>query len=487
MKFQYAVFFVFLPDFDCETMDDFFDDKDEGTDIDELVSHFEQMLKGKGFFFFDTEEFEDLIDYYFMRNNLKKARLVLQYALEQYPFDIRIRIKSAHLHLRNNRIEQAFEVLRKAEEDAPDNSDVFIAKAMAYSTLRNHRKAIEEYEKALKNTDDYYPVYLNMSHEYEMLEDYDNAIEYIVKILYLDPENIGALYELSYLITTSLNFEKGVVILNDFLDEYPYSSVAWTNLGLVYFNLELFEKAIDSLDFAIAIDPDYGEAYYHKAISLMSLENYQEALELLLASPAYNLEPEAITLALAECYEKTGDIKNAIEQYNELTETESFKQAAYIGLSVCYEHLNKTEAALMYARKANEIKSENPEALFTLASLLQRLGNNEEAIEVFKEINNEFNSDPEFFQEYAIAYASIFQYGEAIDILDNAMVFHPKNPEIMFQRTAYLFLNGRRKEAFDSLYICYLYYSFSMEALFDYAPTLKTDNEIISYLNQLKD
>jgi tetratricopeptide (TPR) repeat protein len=467
-------------------MDDFFDDNEDGADIDELVSRFEQMAKGKDFFFFDTEEYEDLIDYFLMRNNLKKVKLVLKYALEQYPYDIRLRVKLAHYYLRNNRIDNAFDILRKAEDDAPENPDVLMAKALAFSTIRNHKKAIEEYGKALNCTDDHYPILLNMSHEYEMLEDYNSAIDCVVKILRMDPENTGALYELSYLITASMSFEKGVLIFNEFLDENPYSAVAWVNLGLVYFNLELFEKAVDALDFAIAIDPEYGEAYYHKAIALMSTDDFDTALELLLNSPAYHLDPDAVKLATAECYEKTGDIQNAISTYLELVGNESFKQAAYVGLSICYEHLNKLDTALTYARSAYEIQTDNTEAIFTLASLLQKLGYTEEAINVFKGVADDLTNDPDYFQEFAITYAADGRYEDALDVLNKALIFHAKNLEIIYQRIAYLLLCGKRSEAFEALLVNFLYTPLDSEILFEYGPALKNDMELLKFIEQLK-
>ena len=53
------------------TMDDF--DKYGEKDITALVERFEAMLNGSRRAYFDVEEFEDIIDFYFVKNNINKA------------------------------------------------------------------------------------------------------------------------------------------------------------------------------------------------------------------------------------------------------------------------------------------------------------------------------------------------------------------------------------------------------------------------------
>ena len=48
-----------------------------------LVDRFEEMIQNDKQYFFDSEEFEDIIDYYIDKNNPKKSLQVIEYAIGQ--------------------------------------------------------------------------------------------------------------------------------------------------------------------------------------------------------------------------------------------------------------------------------------------------------------------------------------------------------------------------------------------------------------------
>ena len=50
------------------------------------------------------------------------------------------------------------------------------------------------------------------------------------------------------------------------------------NEGIYFYNISQYENAIASYDRAIAINPDYPEAWYNRGISLNKLGRYSEAV-----------------------------------------------------------------------------------------------------------------------------------------------------------------------------------------------------------------
>ena len=60
-----------------EDFDPYFDDNDDV----ELSGRFERMLEKNDHYFFDVEEFENLIDYYLDQNDTKKAKQVIDFSL----------------------------------------------------------------------------------------------------------------------------------------------------------------------------------------------------------------------------------------------------------------------------------------------------------------------------------------------------------------------------------------------------------------------
>ena len=89
-----------------------------------------------------------------------------------------------------------------------------------------------------------------------------------------------------------------------YLEEEPFSDSAWYNLGIIYNKLEMYEKAMEAYDYALAINSQNTFALFNKGNILNNIERFSEAI------PVYHEylenEPdsyEAMTY-LAECYEK---------------------------------------------------------------------------------------------------------------------------------------------------------------------------------------
>ena len=102
----------------------FNEDNNQNTDI--LIKRFEEMLRKKEHYFFDIEDFEDIIDYYFERNNIKKIKQILKYAIKQHPSSTSLIIKKAQLLSLTNKPEKAIKTLSEIEILEPNNFDIYI-------------------------------------------------------------------------------------------------------------------------------------------------------------------------------------------------------------------------------------------------------------------------------------------------------------------------------------------------------------------------
>ena len=57
----------------------------EHNDPNQSVQRFERMLKNNEFYFFDVEEFEDLVDYYIEIGNPRQALMAIEIGCDQHP------------------------------------------------------------------------------------------------------------------------------------------------------------------------------------------------------------------------------------------------------------------------------------------------------------------------------------------------------------------------------------------------------------------
>src|SRR5271157_962958 len=77
----------------------------------ELARRFEQMIKDNEHYFFDLDEFEELIDYYLFKNEVRQAESCITIALEQYPGETRLLLKKVQFLISTNKNNKALKIL----------------------------------------------------------------------------------------------------------------------------------------------------------------------------------------------------------------------------------------------------------------------------------------------------------------------------------------------------------------------------------------
>ena len=71
-----------------------FDGEDfEGQDFEEVLKRFEDMLANGTAGFFDADELEEIIEYYFQWLNYDMVKKAIDFALKQFPYSTGIKIK----------------------------------------------------------------------------------------------------------------------------------------------------------------------------------------------------------------------------------------------------------------------------------------------------------------------------------------------------------------------------------------------------------
>ena len=139
------------------------------------------MVRDDQHYFFDLDEFEELIDYYLFNNEIRKAESCIAIALEQYPGETGILLKKAQFLISTDKNEKALKILSDLDGSNFDDYEIHMAKGNLYSQLDRSEKAIEEYTLALHDSDDLDEILSNIAFEYENLGKYEKAIEFLTQ------------------------------------------------------------------------------------------------------------------------------------------------------------------------------------------------------------------------------------------------------------------------------------------------------------------
>ncbi|MDP4280732.1 MAG: tetratricopeptide repeat protein [Bacteroidota bacterium] len=438
-------------------------------------------------YFFDVDEFEDIIEYYFFKEDDKIAEQCISDALDQHPGDLRLLLKKAQQLANSGNSEKALTLLSEIPEDHISDPEVHVSLGNLYSQLERPEIAIKEYLAGISDSEENDDIYASIGFEYENMSRYDKAIEYLRLSLEQNPENEPVLYEISFCFEITQQSEKAIKFLSDFLDKNPFSAAAWFNQGIAYSNCELYEKAIDAYDFALAIDEFFGSAAFNKANCLANLGKYEEAIKVYLESGEYEEDPGSLSYYyIAECYEKLENFPRAIEYYKKCIEQDPDFADAWVGAGLAYDSLNKPQTAIAYIQKAIQVAPTVWEYWFIQGDLHIKLGQIEEGIASYRKVIELEPNDSEVWLELSYVYYQQGDLAKALDVLKEGMKWHEENPDFLYGMACYLLRSGRQKQAYmmldKALHLDYDGY----RRMFKQFPELAENNEINHIIETFK-
>lgn len=189
---------------------------------------------------------------------------------------------------------------------------------------------------------------------------------------------VGILAGLSW--AQSHNYEDAEVFFRTVVAKNPKSPTAHSNLGSLFLNRGLIDKAISEFQQSIAIDPDYRFGRFNLGAALMQKGDADDAIPQLRA--VLNQDPNYAKAyyVLGNALSKKGETNEAIASYQRAVRLQSDFPDAECNLANLLLEQGKTEEALVHYRKAAEIQPDNPGAHYNLAVGLVRNGEPEPAI-----------------------------------------------------------------------------------------------------------
>ncbi len=454
--------------------------------VNDLVSRFESMLNEGLQVYFDADEFEVIIDFYFEKQNSEKADKAIETALHLFPSASSFQIRKARLLAYQKDYYEALELLNQIELIELANEDVYISKAEIYSLMNKHELAIEEYEKSLSHVEYPEEIYSNIAFEYENLNDYPNAIKYLKKALELNPDSENLIHEISFFFEITGMEEKGITFLNQFLDKNPYSKVAWFNLGIFYNALELFEKAIESYGFTLAIDEEFSAAYFNIANSYAGLELYHKAI--FFYKETFRFEsPEAITYYyIGESYESLDKFEMSMSYFDKALEIDKKLAEAWAGKARVFVKQGNDKIAIKHYERAIEIMPFNDEFKYDLAIVFLRNVTLDKAEALFKEILEHDKQMIEAWINYSVCVSLNENLESAIDIIEEGLKENKDNASLWYRLAGLLYKTGKVQQAYYYMETA-MKLDFELhEELIDFLPELNEESRFIELLHFYK-
>ena len=345
------------------------------------------------------------------------------------------------------------EALSIFEQILEYDDDRFIGRAhnsigFCYSMKNKPRKAESEFKKARKYCDEssllLNSATLNMATYYSMTDQKEDAYKIFKELYVLDPSNrFGDSYML--VLMSSNNPQEFIETYDLNIDEsFPKDEQVMARKAIALMDLERFEEAIPILDDALKYTDDkeglkiihlhLGVSYYR----LMELDNaiweFEKARE-------YG-DDSTILLNLANCYDMANQKEKALETYKELSKREPYNQ----------EFIQKIEN-LKRENNGKDLLSESNfnsiDEAFLQGNIYWQQEEYEKAIEAFDFITDIMPNHPPSWHNKGFSYYQLGRYEEAMKNFDEALKYNPNSQYSMFYKSSIYMEEGDFENAED--------------------------------------
>ena len=356
--------------------------------MENISSLLERFFSGQNkgvILFFDVDEIASLINYFLEKEDSVNLNKIIELGYELHPDDINFKIALCKTLIVTEDFNSALKLIE--EDNIKGNKDIDLIRIECLCELERVNEAARIIDKIAFNSNHYLEEAIeHMACVLNDIEMYQReARTFIQESLIIFPENFILKSELCLNYELSGKTKEALDLCEKLIDEDAYSAEIWYMQGRLYSLCADFEKAIDSLDFAISCASDNKELEFEikftKALFLSKNENYEKAISCykeLLIHEEY--EASQVNPYLADCYMNIDDYEKAYEILKNVIDSEDLDdEVSVIGnfIYCCIETDRKDEAidvladalklyphsVLDYLSTLNLIKSQQNEML----------------------------------------------------------------------------------------------------------------------------
>ncbi len=157
--------------------------------------------------------------------------------------------------------------------------------------------------------------------------------------------------------------------------------LAYNNRGVAYNGIGNYRQAIEDLNRAIEIKPDYEQAYNSRGVAYNGIGNYRQAIEDLNRAIEIKPDYEQAYNSRGVAYNTLGNYRQAIVDLNRAIEIKPNSADAYNNRGIAYKSLGNYNQAINDYGRAIEIKPNSADAYNNRGNAYNGLGNYKQAIE----------------------------------------------------------------------------------------------------------
>lgn len=420
---------------------------DDDFDVKELVNRFEKMVKQHQSCYFDADELNVILEHYLQQNNIKKANLAADIAINYHPNNPIINIIKAKQLLANSNAQEALSTLKNADLDRED-ADYLLTLGACYSDLGEHQKAIKAYMKAAKSFDfkDCEDIYNFIAVEYENLGEIENALKFFVLGIDKAEDIDNQYFEIRNCYSLLHNMDDAIAFFRKEIDKNPYSVSAWMALGNCYVRIGDLANAIEQFEYAISIDPHYKKGYIDIATAYNELDKFKETIDIVEEAKRYNAESALLLCLYGEAHAKLGNNEEALKIYQKVLKMDDKIPEAYAGIGFVLSDENNPHSAIKFLKHAHMLSPYNTDYMYVLIEEYNKIEEYDNALKFVNEILDLNPYDENVYISMMECYVLKDDPDNAMESLERGLRILPNNAPMLY-RKAFLYFAQEKEES----------------------------------------
>ena len=412
------------------------------------VLKFEQMLKTNLIYFFDAQEFEDIVVHYLGFGENQLAKKALKMSLEQHPGSYELMLLQSEIFILEEKYESALEVLEYIEKINPFDEEIALQKASISSKKGDHKASINQLHQALSFSEDPLEIWNLLGMEHLLADEFKEASFFFKNCLDENPEDYPSLHNLLHCHEQLGQVEPAISCLNKVLEYDPFSEIAWLQLGKIFVKSGKIKEALSAFDFAIISDDSFSGAYIEKGVLLESIGRINEAIENYELAMSTSDPTSFIHKCLGRCHENLGNFDLAQKFYVKSIQLEPTNENSWESLILFYFNQKKFEKVKFYLDRALKNNSDSISLWKKSLELNTLTGRKEKAINSCKKLIELGIYESEILIQLIDLLIDKKEWVEAYKIGKEAYVSFPENRKIAIRIAGCCFYLSKAEEGF---------------------------------------
>lgn len=219
--------------------------EEESPAVKELVKRYEREHAQGRSIYMDVDEFDSIAEYYLNRGRTHKMYEVVKSALKIHPQSAVLLLKRAILFVEMDEPQKALQLL----ERLPEMADSSIVRASALMRMNHKKEALDIMYHLVEEEENEKDIACWEAVNILTAENcFKEAMYFISLGLAFNPHNADLLYEAAFCSVQLGKIEASVHYNRLLLNEDPYDTDTWYNLGQNHLALEKYQEAMNDFD-----------------------------------------------------------------------------------------------------------------------------------------------------------------------------------------------------------------------------------------------